>query len=811
MLATKLKRVSSDCYEESTVKILVLTDRDWCHPQGGGTGTNLYNQIRLWSQWGHSVTVVAGDYPGAEKIEQIDQNITVYRMGTRVTVFPKAAWAVLRGLGKECDVALEVINGIAFFTPLWLRKPHVALVHHIHRDHYVSELGTKGKLAAELLEQLPLKTLYRHVPFITISETTKKELHTTGVANEQIDVAYLGVDHQNSVKKEEAQSPTLLYLGRLKQYKRIEHILQVTAALPGTRLIVAGDGDHYQSLVETANSLDITNRVEFKGFVDEQTKLELYSQAWVNLTASSAEGWGLSVMEAAACGTPSVALDVGGLHEAIVDNETGLLAEDTKQLTEKVNQLVDNNEERHRLGAAAKKRSEEFTWQQTATNNLKSLKQAAETGYKPLRKSVARSETAKAIGLAAASLGGNVVALAFTVIFSRILGTNGYGSLATLLAVFITLGAPIGLALQVSTARETVLGRLGSGRELSTTLFAWLRHLTPLLLLSLVVSLLLKSQIADLLNVDSEYGSAVILPTVVLWMGLSVVRGVLQGLHSHAQVGVGIVLDPLFRLILGLLLVGLGLGTTGAFLGTALGIGLAAAIFAWSLRRRLGATQRKPERETIFDLFKGSWGAGASLLSLTLLAVLQNVDVIVAKRELGEHLAGSYAAASVAAKSIIWVAIGIGLHLLPTATKQAINGQNPRPTLIKAVAIVLLIAAPAVAFFAIAPTFVLEKAFGSEFTSAADALPILGIAMTALGVTYLTVQYLLALGRYSFISILTVASIVLSVLLTFTAANLLDFAYTVGISLIVTALVVSVVALKTTRPKRDFDPDQVPF
>ena len=161
--------------------ILVLTDRDWTHPQGGGTGTNLYGQVARWVAWGHRVTVVAGDYPGAEAREQLGPNLTVHRMGTRLTVFPRAAWACLRrGLGRDADMVLEVINGITFLTPLWLRRPRVALVHHIHRDHYVAEMGRPGALAALLAETLPLRVLYRATTFLTISEAGRRDLASSG-------------------------------------------------------------------------------------------------------------------------------------------------------------------------------------------------------------------------------------------------------------------------------------------------------------------------------------------------------------------------------------------------------------------------------------------------------------------------------------------------------------------------------------------------------------------------------------------------------------------------------------------------------
>src|SRR3954452_11613174 len=154
--------------------ILLLTDRDWTHPQGGGTGANLYGQVAHWIEWGHRVTVVAGSYDGAEPVERPAPGLELHRMGNRLTVFPRAAWAVRRGLARDADVALEVINGIAFCTPLWLRRPRVAFVHHVHQDHYVTELGAGGRVAGLLAQALPLKLLYRGMLFLTISDAPRR-------------------------------------------------------------------------------------------------------------------------------------------------------------------------------------------------------------------------------------------------------------------------------------------------------------------------------------------------------------------------------------------------------------------------------------------------------------------------------------------------------------------------------------------------------------------------------------------------------------------------------------------------------------
>src|SRR4051812_12349761 len=144
---------------ERPLHILILSDRDWTHPQGGGTGTNLFGQVSRWIAWGHRVSVIACSYPGAAPVERIGA-LTLYRAGGRSTVFPRTIVRQWRGLVPDADVVLEVVNGITFLTPLWLRKPRLTLVHHIHRDHYVREMGRTGAVAALLLETLPLKLLY---------------------------------------------------------------------------------------------------------------------------------------------------------------------------------------------------------------------------------------------------------------------------------------------------------------------------------------------------------------------------------------------------------------------------------------------------------------------------------------------------------------------------------------------------------------------------------------------------------------------------------------------------------------------------
>src|SRR3954452_11206964 len=382
--------------------ILVLTDRDWTHPQGGGTGTNLYGQVSRWLAWGHRVSVIGAGYDGAEKVEKIG-DLTMYRVGGRSTVFPRTIFKQWRGLVPDADVVLEVINGITFLTPLWLRKPHAALVHHVHTQHYEREMGRIGRVAGLFLETLPLKLLYRGSRFVVISHSTQRDLEAFGISSDTVTVNHIGVELGAFAPGERAPEPTVLFLGRLKKYKRVEMLLETVEALPGVRLEVAGDADHRPAIEEEIARRGLGERVRLHGHVDESEKLALLQRSWVNLTASSAEGWCLTVMEAAACATPSVAMRVGGLPESIEEGVTGFLADDGEELTASVRRLVEDDELRDQMGDAAYERAQHFTWDRTARRTLDVLE--AETPAAPqkmplreLLTGFGRSDTGRAAG-----------------------------------------------------------------------------------------------------------------------------------------------------------------------------------------------------------------------------------------------------------------------------------------------------------------------------------------------------------------------------------------------------------------------------
>jgi glycosyltransferase involved in cell wall biosynthesis len=357
--------------------ILILTDRDWDHPEAGGTGIHLTGSVWSWLEAGHKVTIIAGGFPDCQPVEK-HGDLTIHRIGNRKTVFPRTIINGIFGRLPKVDVTLEIINGITWMSPIWLRGPRVTLIHHVHKGQYHDEMGLKGPLAAWMFETAPLRRLYRGSRFLTVSQATKDEIVSEHrVPAESITVVNPGVYSDQFITASETSEPTMLYLGRVKAYKRVEHLLDVLEAVDGLSLDIVGDGNHRENLEADVTARGLGKRVRFHGHVSEEEKCRLLATAWVAVTASAAEGWSSSTIEAAASATPSVAHPVGGLKESIIDGQTGIHAEDVPEMITAIRSLIEDEELRLRLGRQARERAQSLTWERSAQGILDVLLEAA--------------------------------------------------------------------------------------------------------------------------------------------------------------------------------------------------------------------------------------------------------------------------------------------------------------------------------------------------------------------------------------------------------------------------------------------------
>ena len=357
------------------MKILVLNWLDPENPQAGGAEVHLHEIFRRLVAWGHSVTILCSAWPGSGRRTALD-GIEVHRVGGRYTLSLVAPVYFRRRLRTErFDVVVEDLNKVPFFSPFWgVGAPVALIVHHLFGTAAFQEASLPVAAATWLLE-LPVARVFRSVPTVAVSESTAEDLTRRGMPRSGIEIIPNGVDLEvlsPPASGERFAEPTLLYLGRLKRYKRVDLLLRAVAALVGRgtscRLLVAGRGDDRPRLEALRASLGLERHVEFLGYVSEVEKGELLQKSWINLLTSVKEGWGIANLEAAACGTPTIASDVPGLRDSVVDGQTGFLVPhgNVEILSRRIEELLGDEETRARLGIGARRFAERFGWDASA-------------------------------------------------------------------------------------------------------------------------------------------------------------------------------------------------------------------------------------------------------------------------------------------------------------------------------------------------------------------------------------------------------------------------------------------------------------
>ncbi len=363
------------------MNVLLVNWQDLENPMAGGAEIHLFEIFTRLTAAGHRVRLVCSGWKGAQPAATIG-GIEVSRTGQRNSFAILGRGAVRRALRQERpDVVVEDVNKLPLFVPTLTSAPCCTLIPHLFGETAFQEAPWPMAAIVWAAER-PLPALYRRSAFHAISESTRDDLVRRGVRADRIRVIHPGVDSVRfapSPAEPRAPEPRFLYVGRLKRYKGIGLAIEALALArrtrPDLRLDIAGTGDYRGELERLVVALGQQEAVTFLGFVGEQQKVSLLRTAWANLFPSPKEGWGITVVEAAACGTPSIASDSPGLRDSVRHMESGYLVPhgDVAALAGRMLELAGDGTLVARLGSGARRFAERLTWERTAAETERHL------------------------------------------------------------------------------------------------------------------------------------------------------------------------------------------------------------------------------------------------------------------------------------------------------------------------------------------------------------------------------------------------------------------------------------------------------
>ncbi len=359
------------------MRILIFNWQDIRNPLAGGAEVHLHEVFERIAAAGHEVTLFCSRFDGAPEKEELN-GIHVIREGGRSFfnyLVPRKYFSTFKA--QKFDLVVDDMNKIPFYTPLFVKEPLLGITHHLFGRSIFLEASFPAASYVYLTEQAALP-VYKRLRFIVGSPSTHKELLLAGFPEDRTHLIHYGVDHDSfkNLGISKSSVPLVGLVGRLKRYKSVDHLLEafviVRQEIPLAKLIVVGDGDDKPRLESISRRLGVSEAVTFTGFVSQEEKVRHLNEMHVAVNTSAKEGWGLTAIEANACGTPTVSSDVQGLRDAVVEGETGLLYEygNREQLAEKILLMLRDGHLRRQLSENAMQRSKQFDWNIAAEKTM---------------------------------------------------------------------------------------------------------------------------------------------------------------------------------------------------------------------------------------------------------------------------------------------------------------------------------------------------------------------------------------------------------------------------------------------------------
>ena len=354
-------------------RIHLLAWRDLDDVEAGGSELHASTVAAHWAEAGIEVLMRTSHAQGKPP-RTVRNGYEVIRKAGRYLVFPRAVAAEIAGRHGRRDALVEVWNGVPFFSPIWARGRSVTWLHHVHEELWPMVLPPRLARFGQVLERRIAPPFYRRSPVVTLSESSRRVIvDRLRLRPDRVHVVPPGIDPAFRPGPE-ADTPLVVAVGRLMPAKDFPALVRAMHAVrfrvPQARLRIIGEGYEREHLESLIAELDAHEWCELAGRVESTTLHRSYQEAWLVASTSRAEGWGMTLSEAAASGTPAVATRIAGHQDAVVDGRTGLLVDSHDELVTAITAVLSDPALRRRLADAATEHSRSLSWARTAHDTL---------------------------------------------------------------------------------------------------------------------------------------------------------------------------------------------------------------------------------------------------------------------------------------------------------------------------------------------------------------------------------------------------------------------------------------------------------
>ena len=310
------------------MRILWLAHRDPQNPKAGGAERTINEVCARLAKKGHKIILLTGGWKGCRPVENL-QGIEIHRFGKNIG--PHLAVPIFL-LKCHYDVVVNDLgHAVPWISSTILNKHNIVFFRHLHARSLPGQVNPIMAKFITAIERCYF-IIYHDTVFVTESTTSKNDLLKLGIKENEIIMIPPGVDKGLFHPAAKSKYPSMVYFGGMRKYKRPLETLYLLKGLLGklqyVKLFVIGTGPEERSMKRLANELNMQDYVEFTGRISSEELSGIVASSWLNVHTSVTEGWGLSILEAAASGTPTVAYDVPGVRDTVEDGLNGIKVKD---------------------------------------------------------------------------------------------------------------------------------------------------------------------------------------------------------------------------------------------------------------------------------------------------------------------------------------------------------------------------------------------------------------------------------------------------------------------------------------------------